>query len=182
MEWSLTFTFVFFWLLFLFFKILLIVSRNMYLCSHCLFLFSWQLNLHLHFPKPHFYVTHISYIIHTNAAYALGRVLWIKSRVDRIRKCDEKGTLNTESIPRFEVKHVEELSAILFILFGYQNLFHYFIFFYGLERSELKSQGWKNCLSLWMWCFCVTHSLYSHDLNFTEWVNLFWFYAIYMYM
>ena len=82
----------FFWLLFLFFKILLIVSRNMYLRSHCLFLFSWQLNLHLHFPKPHFYVTHISYIINTNAAYALGRVLWIKSRFDRIRKCDEKGT------------------------------------------------------------------------------------------
>lgn len=69
------FCIVFFWLLFLFFNILLIVSRNMYLCSHCLFLFSWQLNLHLRFPKPHFYVTHISYIIHTNAAYALGRVL-----------------------------------------------------------------------------------------------------------
>ena len=33
--------------------------------------------------------------------------------------------LNTESIPRFEVEHVEELSAILFILFGYQNLFHF---------------------------------------------------------
>ena len=49
----------------------------------------------------------------------------VKSTVDRIRKCDEKGTLNTESIPCFEVRHVEELSAILFILFGYQNLFHF---------------------------------------------------------
>lgn len=49
----------------------------------------------------------------------------LKADLIELESVMKKELLNTESIPRFEVKHVEELSTILFILFGYQNLFHF---------------------------------------------------------